>query len=57
VSQYCFPSFLNILHEQFQVGVFCDHVVVVGDGKIYDLVIKLKAEYGIALNWVLSKLF
>ena len=44
---------LNILYEQFQVGVFCDHVVVVGDGKSYDLVIKLKAEYGTALNWVL----
>ena len=46
-------NFLNILYEQFQVGVFCDHVVVVGDGKSYDLVIKLKAEYGAALNWVL----
>jgi hypothetical protein len=31
---------LNIVYEQFQVGVFCDHVVVVGDGKSYDLVIK-----------------
>jgi hypothetical protein len=44
---------LNILYEKFQVGVICDQVVVVGDGKSYDIVIKLKAEYGTALNWVL----
>jgi hypothetical protein len=39
---------LNILYEKFQVGVICDQVVVVGDGKSYDIVIKLKAEYGTA---------
>ena len=41
------------MYEKCQVGVFCYHIVVVGDGKSYDLVIKLKAEHGTALNWVL----
>ncbi|CAC5366291.1 unnamed protein product [Mytilus coruscus] len=44
---------LNILHEKFQIGSQCDYAVVVGDGKSYDYLIKLKKEYGACLNWVL----
>ena len=45
---------LNILHAKFQVGVKSDYVVVVGDGKSYDHLVKLKNEYGDNLNWVLA---
>ncbi|CAC5377131.1 unnamed protein product [Mytilus coruscus] len=44
---------LNILHEKFQIGNQYDYAVVVGDGKSYDYLIKLKKEYGASLNWVL----
>ncbi|CAC5358523.1 unnamed protein product [Mytilus coruscus] len=37
---------LNILHDRFQIGNKLQYLVVVGDGKSYDLLIKLKAEYG-----------
>ncbi|VDH92768.1 Hypothetical predicted protein [Mytilus galloprovincialis] len=44
---------LNILHDRFQIGQHLQHLVVVGDGKSYDHLIKLKTEYGSALDWVL----
>jgi hypothetical protein len=37
---------VNILHEKFQVGICTDFVLIVGDGKSYDHLIKLKSEYG-----------
>ncbi|CAC5419097.1 unnamed protein product [Mytilus coruscus] len=37
---------LNILNDKFQVGQLTNYVVVVGDGKSYDHLIKLKSEYG-----------
>ena len=43
----------NKLYDKFQVGVKSDYVVIVGDGKSYDHMIKLKAEYGESLQWVL----
>jgi hypothetical protein len=42
---------VNILHEKFQVGIYTD--LVVGGGKSYDHLIKLKSEYGSNLDWVL----
>ncbi|CAC5371821.1 unnamed protein product [Mytilus coruscus] len=44
---------LNILHDRFQIGQHLQHLIVVGDGKSYDHLIKLKSEYGSALDWVL----
>ncbi|CAC5406554.1 unnamed protein product [Mytilus coruscus] len=44
---------LNILYDKFQVGTKINYLVVVGDGKSYDILIKLKSEYGNALDWVL----
>ena len=44
---------VNILHEKFQVGICTDFVLIVGDGKSYDHLIKLKSEYGSNLDWVL----
>ncbi|CAG2184537.1 unnamed protein product [Mytilus edulis] len=44
---------LNILYGKFQVGTKINYLVVVGDGKSYDILIKLKSEYGNALDWVL----
>jgi hypothetical protein len=44
---------LNILHKKFQIGKNLQYLVVVGDGKSYDHLIKLKSEYGGSLSWVL----
>ncbi|CAC5358497.1 unnamed protein product [Mytilus coruscus] len=44
---------LNILHDRFQIGNKLQYLVVVGDGKSCDHLIKLKAEYGCVLDWVL----
>lgn len=44
---------LNILHDKFEIGKSCKYIVVVGDGKSYDHLIKLKSEYGANLSWVL----
>ena len=44
---------LNILHDKFNIGQYLQHLVVVGDGKSYDHLIRLKSEYGSALDWVL----
>ncbi|CAC5358619.1 unnamed protein product [Mytilus coruscus] len=44
---------LNILHDKFEIGKSCNYIVVVGDGKSYDHLIKLKSEYGANLSWVL----
>ena len=44
---------LNILHEKFDVGHTCEYIVIVGDGKSYDHLIKLKTDYGSSLSWVL----
>jgi hypothetical protein len=44
---------LNILHKKFQIGIMLQYLVVVGDGKSYDNLIKLKSEYGGSLSWVL----
>ncbi|CAC5423214.1 unnamed protein product [Mytilus coruscus] len=41
---------LNILYDKFQVGTKINYLVVVGDGKSYDILIKLKSEYGNALD-------
>ena len=44
---------LNILHKKFQIGIKLQYLVVVGNGKSYDHLIKLKSEYGGSLSWVL----
>ncbi|CAG2204986.1 unnamed protein product [Mytilus edulis] len=44
---------LNILHDRFQIGNKLQYLVVVGDGKSYDHLIKLKAEYWCVLDWFL----
>lgn len=44
---------LNILGDKFRIGKNLHYLVVVGDGKSYDHLIKLKTEYGDSLNWVL----
>jgi hypothetical protein len=44
---------LNILGDKFKIGKKLHYLVVVGDGKSYDHLIKLKNEYGNSLNWVL----
>ena len=44
---------INTLHDKFQVGKSTDFVVIVGDGKSYDHLVKLKSEYGNNLDWVL----
>jgi hypothetical protein len=43
----------NILHKKFQIGIKLQYLVVVGDGKSYDHLIKLKSEYRGSLSWVL----
>ncbi|CAG2223496.1 unnamed protein product [Mytilus edulis] len=45
---------LNILYDKFQVGQLTNYVIVVGDGKSYDHLIKLKSEYGEQMDWVLA---
>lgn len=35
------------------MGICTDFVLIVGDGKSYDHLIKLKSEYGSNLDWVL----
>ncbi|CAC5422647.1 unnamed protein product [Mytilus coruscus] len=45
---------LNTLHDRFQIGNKLQYLVVVGDGKSYDHLIKLKAEYGCVLDWVFA---
>ncbi|CAC5415615.1 unnamed protein product [Mytilus coruscus] len=47
---------LNILNDKFQVGQLTNYVVVVGDGKSYDHLIKLKSEYGENMDWYLPTL-
>ena len=37
---------LNILHKKFQIGIKLQYLVVAGDKKSYDHLIKLKSEYG-----------
>ena len=44
---------LNILGDKFRIGKKLHYLVVVGDEKSYDHLIKLKNEYGNSLNWVL----
>ncbi|VDI73952.1 Hypothetical predicted protein [Mytilus galloprovincialis] len=44
---------LEILHQNLNIGQDINHLVVVGDGKTYDLLEKLKEEYGSELDWVL----
>ncbi|CAC5413510.1 unnamed protein product [Mytilus coruscus] len=45
---------LNILHDRFQIGNKLQYLVVVGDGKSYDHLIKLKAEYRCVLDWFIK---
>jgi hypothetical protein len=47
------PASFNILHKKLQIGIKLQYLVVVGDGKSYDHLIKLKSEYGGSLSWVL----
>ncbi|XP_035680555.1 uncharacterized protein LOC118418656 isoform X2 [Branchiostoma floridae] len=44
---------LNFLHTSFNVGVDIEYLVVVGDAKTYDHLLKLKQEYGPALSWLI----
>ena len=44
---------LNKLHIELGIGKRINYLVVVGDGKTYDYLIKLKKEFGNELKWVL----
>ena len=44
---------LNLLHGKYNIGSNVEHVVVVGDGKSYDYMVKLKCEYEDGLSWLL----
>ncbi|XP_078589268.1 uncharacterized protein LOC144869676 isoform X2 [Branchiostoma floridae x Branchiostoma japonicum] len=44
---------LNFLHTSFNVGVDVEYLVVVGDAKTFDHLLKLKQEYGPALCWLI----
>ena len=54
---------LNILHKKFQIGIKLQYLVVAGNGKSYDHLIKLKSEYGgscklgFAISWRLAHTF
>ncbi|CAC5377139.1 unnamed protein product [Mytilus coruscus] len=41
------------LHQDFKIGRELKHLVVVGDGKTYDLLVKLKLELKDDLSWLL----
>ena len=45
---------LHKLREEFIVGMHCEHLVVEGDGKLYEMLKPLQFEYGEELRWVIS---
>ncbi|XP_066271079.1 uncharacterized protein [Branchiostoma lanceolatum] len=44
---------LNFLYNSFNVGRDVEYLVVVGDAKTFDHLLKLKQEYGPALSWLI----
>jgi hypothetical protein len=44
---------LDQLYTTMGIGTLIKHLLVVGDGKTYDHLIKLKEQYGSALSWLL----
>lgn len=44
---------LEELYQKFNIGSEVKHLVLVGDGKTYDFLVKLKYEYWNELNWLI----
>ncbi|XP_071951903.1 uncharacterized protein [Antedon mediterranea] len=44
---------LSMLYTKYDIGNSRDQLVVVGDGKTYDILMNLKREYGTDLDWML----
>ena len=42
------------LHVEFKIGTELNHLVVVGDLKTFDFLMKLKIQYGKHLDWVVA---
>ncbi|CAC5389529.1 unnamed protein product [Mytilus coruscus] len=53
VSEKGAADSVNTLHQDFKIGRELKHLVVVGDGKTYDLLVKLKLELKDDLSWLL----
>eukprot|EP00117_Sycon_ciliatum_P020451 scpid71142/ scgid18217/ len=45
-------SILNDLYGTYGIGTRQQHLLVVGDGKTYDILLKLRQEYGKTLSWL-----
>ncbi|XP_065198289.1 uncharacterized protein LOC135829829 [Sycon ciliatum] len=45
-------SILDDLYRTYDIGKSLMHLLVVGDGKTYDILLKLQEEYGQSLSWV-----
>ena len=41
------------MHDTYEIGKKLKHLVVVGDGKTYEHLVKIKDEYGSELSWLL----
>ncbi|CAC5375575.1 unnamed protein product [Mytilus coruscus] len=52
-SKATLKTILDTLHQDFKIGRELKHLVVVGDGKTYDLLVKLKLELKDDLSWLL----
>ncbi|CAC5398860.1 unnamed protein product [Mytilus coruscus] len=52
-SKETLKTILDKLHQDFKIGRELKHLVVVGDGKTYDLLVKLKLELKDDLSWLL----
>ncbi|CAG2218428.1 unnamed protein product [Mytilus edulis] len=52
-SKETLKTILDTLHQDFKIGRELKHLVVVGDGKTYDLLVKLKLELKDDLSWLL----
>ncbi|CAG2218346.1 unnamed protein product [Mytilus edulis] len=52
-SKETLKTILDTLHQDFKIGRELKHLVMVGDGKTYDLLVKLKLELKDDLSWLL----
>lgn len=52
-SRETIENMLHRIYTTMGAGTFLEHVLVVGDGKTYDYLMKLKLEHGAGLNWLL----
>ncbi|CAC5360384.1 unnamed protein product [Mytilus coruscus] len=52
-SKETLKTILDKLHQDFKIGRELKHLMMVGDGKTYDLLVKLKLELKDDLSWLL----